>query len=117
MEDHNPGRPPAPTHLFFCLRAPTVEPSLGNLVLSPVVELCRPGRPVVRDVLRHSEGTLVLQVGGDAGRAKGVVPDLRLDSGVRRAARHQAVGVLPGTILIGKHREPLLGKKDRTDVL
>src|ERR1019366_6422170 len=26
MEDHNPGRPPAPTHLFFRLRAPTVEP-------------------------------------------------------------------------------------------
>jgi hypothetical protein len=28
MEDHNPGRPPAPTHLFFRLRAPTVERSL-----------------------------------------------------------------------------------------
>jgi hypothetical protein len=46
-----------------------------------------------------------------------VVPDLRLDSGVRCAALHQAVDLLPGTILIGKHSEPLLGKKDRTDVL
>ena len=72
---------------------------------------------MVRDVLRRSEGALVIQVGGNAGRATGVVPDLRLDSGVRRAALHQAVGLLPGTILIGKHSEPLLGKKDRTDVL
>ena len=43
---------------------------------------------MVRDVLRRSEGALVIHVGGNAGRAKGVVPDLRLDSGVRRAALH-----------------------------
>ena len=46
-----------------------------NFILPAVVELRRPGRLVIGDVLRGFEGALVLQVRGDAGRAEGVVAD------------------------------------------
>ena len=40
------------------------------------------------------ERALVFQVGGDAGRAEGVIADAGLDAGVSRAALNHAVGVL-----------------------
>jgi hypothetical protein len=57
-----------------------------NLILAPVVKLRRPGRLMVGDVLRGFERALVLQVGGDACCAEGVVSDPGLDAGVGRAA-------------------------------
>ena len=43
-----------------------------DLILPPVVELGRPRRLVVGEVLRQFELAAVLQVRGDAGRAEGV---------------------------------------------
>ncbi len=52
-----------------------------NLILPPVVELGGPWGLVVGDVLRRLERAAVLQVGGDAGGAEGVVADPGLDAG------------------------------------
>ena len=60
-----------------------------NLILAPVVKLRRPGRLMVGDVLRGFERALVLQVGGDACCAEGVVSDPGLDAGVGRAGDYE----------------------------
>jgi len=54
-----------------------------NLILASVVELCRPRRLMVGDVLRDFELAAVLQVRGDAAGPEGVVPDPGLDAGDR----------------------------------
>ena len=63
-------------------------------LLPPVVELGGPWRLVVGDVLGRLERAAVLQVGGDAGGAEGMVPDPGLDAGGLRPALDHAVGVL-----------------------
>jgi hypothetical protein len=45
-------------------------------------------------LLRMFEGAVVLEVGGDAGGAKGVIADPGLDAGVCRAPLSHSVGVL-----------------------
>ena len=65
-----------------------------NLILPAVIEFRRPGGLVVGDVLRRFELAIVLQVGGDAGRAERVVADLGLDAGGPGAPLNHPVGVL-----------------------
>lgn len=65
-----------------------------NLILPAVVKLGRPRALVVGDVLRGFQRAAVLQVRGDAGSAKRVVSDPRLDAGVGRPALDHPVGVL-----------------------
>jgi hypothetical protein len=47
---------------------------------APVVELCGARRGVVGERLGVFESALVLEVGGDAGRAEGVIADFGLDA-------------------------------------
>jgi hypothetical protein len=49
---------------------------------------------VVSDLLRHLQLTAVLQIGGDAGRAEGLIADARLDAGRFRAPADDAVRIL-----------------------
>ena len=65
-----------------------------NLLLPPVVELGGPWGLVVGDVLGRLERAAVLQVGGDAGGAEGMVADPGLDAGGLRPPLDHAVGVL-----------------------
>jgi hypothetical protein len=48
-----------------------------HFLRSPVVKLRRACRGMVRHLRGFFEGAAVLQVGGDAGRAEGVVADAR----------------------------------------
>ena len=52
-----------------------------DLLLAAVVEHGGAGKLVVGDVLRRFQGAVVLEVGGDAGGAEGVVADAGLDAG------------------------------------
>jgi len=54
------------------------------LVGTPIIELDRPGRGVVRHRRGRFEMAAALQVGGDPGGAEGVVADRRLDAGGQR---------------------------------
>jgi hypothetical protein len=49
---------------------------------------------VVSDLLRHFQLTAVLQIGGNTGRAEGMVADARFDAGGLRAPADDSVGVL-----------------------
>jgi hypothetical protein len=64
------------------------------LLLPPVVQLRRPGRFMIGDILRHFQFAAVLQVGGDAADAEGMIADLRLDAGGLRPPLDHAIGIL-----------------------
>lgn len=49
---------------------------------------------MIGDVLRGLGRVLVFEIGGDAGGAKGMVADPRLDAGVPGAALNHPIGVL-----------------------
>jgi hypothetical protein len=66
-----------------------------DLILPPVVQLRRPGRLMIGDMLRHFQLATVLKLRGDAGSTEGMIADLRLDAGGFRAPLDHAVGVLP----------------------
>jgi hypothetical protein len=65
-----------------------------NLVLSAVIKLGSPRRFVVSDLPCHFEFAAVLYIGGDAGRAEGMIANSRFDAGRFRAPADDAVGVL-----------------------
>ena len=50
-------------------------------ILPPVVQLRRPGRLMIGDMLRHFQLATVLKIRGDAGSTEGMIADLRLDAG------------------------------------
>jgi hypothetical protein len=52
------------------------------------MELRRPGRLAIGDLLRGLQRTLVLELGGHANRAESVIADPSLDAGVGRASHH-----------------------------
>jgi hypothetical protein len=56
-----------------------------NLVLPTIIELGCPRRFMVGDLLRDFEFAAVLQIGGDTGRAEGMIADACLDAGRFRA--------------------------------
>jgi hypothetical protein len=65
-----------------------------DFILPPVVQLRRPGRFMIGDMLPHFQLATVLKIRGDAGCAEGMIADLRLDAGGFRAPLDHAVGVL-----------------------
>jgi hypothetical protein len=65
-----------------------------NFILPPVVQLRRPGRFMIGDMLRHFQLPTVLKIRSDAGSAEGMIADLRLDARGFRAPLDHAVGVL-----------------------
>jgi hypothetical protein len=65
-----------------------------NLVLSPVIELGRPRRFVVSDLLSHFQFSAVLQIRRNAGRAEGMIADPRFNAGGLGAPADDAVSVL-----------------------
>ena len=62
--------------------------------MSAIIKLGRPRRFVVGDLLRDFEFAAVLQIGGDTGRAEGMIANPRFDAGRFRAPADDAVGVL-----------------------
>ena len=52
-----------------------------DFISPPVVQLRRPGRFMMGDMLRHFQLATVLKIRGDAGSAEGMIADLRLDAG------------------------------------
>jgi len=65
-----------------------------NLVASPVIELRGARRGMIRHLLRMLECSVMLQVGGDAGRAHHMVADERFDSRRFCTSADHAKGVL-----------------------
>ena len=65
---------------------------------------------MIGDLLRGPERALVLEVGGDAGGAEGVMADPGLDAGVPGAALNHAIGVLLLYGVAGK-RTSLAGRR------
>jgi len=59
-----------------------------ELILPSIMELRRPGRLAIGDLLRGLQRTLVLELGGHANRAESAIADPSLDAGVGRASHH-----------------------------
>jgi hypothetical protein len=58
---------------------------------------------MVGDMLRHFQFAAVLQIGGDARGAEGVIADTRLDVSRFGAALYHAIGVRLGKRLLCEH--------------
>jgi hypothetical protein len=82
----------------------------GNLFLPPVVKLCGARRGVVSHGLSVFELAAVLEIGGDARCAEGVIADLSFDAGRSGAALDHAVGVLLPHGVVGE-RAGLAGRR------
>ena len=70
----------------------------GDILLPAVVELGCPGRFVVGDVLGRFQGAVVLEVGGNAGGAEGVLVQTAKglgDNGIGRIAKLNGILYLP----------------------
>src|ERR1700758_1000388 len=65
-----------------------------DFVIAAVIKLGRPWRFVVGDLLRDFEFAAVLQILRDAGRAEGMIANLRFDAGRFRPSADDAVSVL-----------------------
>src|SRR5271170_1301869 len=97
-----PSRHPLDRNLLYLVQR--------NFILATVVELGRPGRFVIGELLRGFQRSLVLQIRGDTSRAKGVVTDPGLDAGGPGAPLDHPVGVLLPHGVAGE-RAALVGRR------
>jgi len=65
-----------------------------DAVLAPIVELGRAGGGMCRHLARLLQRAAILEVGGDASAAEGVVADLRCDAGRLCATAHHSPSIV-----------------------